>query len=113
MTTSRGPDTLASATIGRSKNGRANASTISRIAARRMASSGQSRIRRRRTDWYGIFSRNISDGNSTTCLRSRCVRWIRIGMANVRSAAKKSGARNAIYLTRLSRWRADRYLNNA
>ena len=29
------------------------------------------------------------------------------------SAAKKRGARNAIYLTRLRRWRADRYLNNA
>jgi hypothetical protein len=50
ITTSRGPDALASAAIGRSKNGRANASTISRIAASRIASSGQSRMRRRRTD---------------------------------------------------------------
>ena len=47
--------------------------------------------------------RNISDGNSTTCFRSRWVRWIRIGMASVASAAKKSGARNAIYRTRLRR----------
>ena len=49
-TTSRGPIALASATVGFFMNGLANASTISRMAASRMASSGQSRMRRRRTD---------------------------------------------------------------
>ena len=44
------------------------------IAAARIISSAQWRMRRRRTDWYGMRRTNISDGNSTTRFRSR---WIR------------------------------------
>ena len=52
----------------------ANAATISASAASRSSSSGQFRIRRRCTDWYGMRWRNISDGNWTTFFRSR---WIK------------------------------------
>jgi len=55
-------------------NGRAKAATISAIAAARISSSAQWRMRRRRTDWYGMRRTNISDGNSTTCFFSR---WMR------------------------------------
>ena len=53
------------------RNGRANAATMSAMAAARSSSSTQWRIRRRRTDWYGIRRTNISDGNSMTRFRSR------------------------------------------
>ena len=65
------PATAAAASAPCWKKGRANASTSSRMAAHRIASSSQWRIRRRRTDWYGIRWRNISEGNGMTRFRSR------------------------------------------
>ena len=35
---------------------------MSAMASARIGSRNQCRIRRRRTDWYGIFCTNISDG---------------------------------------------------
>ena len=71
MTISRAPPPAAAATAPWRRNGRANAATISAIAAARISSSAQWRMRRRRTDWYGMRRTNISDGNSMTRFRSR------------------------------------------
>src|SRR4051794_30947907 len=38
----------------------------------------------------------MSDGNSTTCFRSRWVRWMMTGIAKVASATKNNGARKAM-----------------
>ena len=96
------------------RNGRANAATISAIAPSRSASSNQSRMRRRCTDSYGILRRNISDGNSTTDFRSRCVRWISTGTASAARPSKNSGVRKPMpYLVLASRCRIDRKRNSA
>jgi hypothetical protein len=50
MTTSRAPPPTAAATAPWRKNGRANAATMSAIAAARISSRNQWRMRRRRTD---------------------------------------------------------------
>ncbi len=71
MTSSRLPPAAAIAAEPPGRNGRANAATNSAIAAARISSRNQCRMRRRRTDWYGIFWMNISDGNSMTRFRSR------------------------------------------
>src|SRR6185503_6155682 len=52
-------------------------------------------MRRRSTDWYGILRMNISDGNSTTFLRSRWIRCTSTGIATAARPAKNNGARNA------------------
>ncbi len=62
MTTSRAPPAAAADSAPCGKKGRAKASTSSAMAATRSASSSQCRMRRRRTDWYGMRCRNISDG---------------------------------------------------
>ena len=93
-TMSRAPPGAAASSEPR-RNGRANAATIIASAARRSISNSQSRMRRRCTDSYGIFLRNISDGNSTTDLRSFCVRWISTGTASAASASRNSGVRKA------------------
>ena len=59
-------------------------------------SSGQWRMARRRTDWFGIRRRNISDGNATTVRRSRCTRCTTIGIAMASRPASSAGARNDI-----------------
>ena len=75
ISTSRAPPVAAAARSGSTlKNGRVNAAMMSAIAAARSNSSGQLWIRRRSTDWYGIFRRNINEGKWTTFFRSR---WMR------------------------------------
>jgi len=113
-TISRAPPIAAAATAPWRMNGRANAVTINAIAARRSASSNQSRMRRRWTDSYGIFRRNISDGNAITDFRSFCVRWMRTGTASVASARNNNGVRNdTSYLVLDRRCRIDRNRNSA
>src|SRR5690348_8183711 len=96
IATSRAPFCVAAASESRRKNGRANASTINAIAARRRRSSARWRMRLRRTDLYGIRRRNMSDGNSTTLFFSRWIRWIRIGTANAARPASTRGATRPI-----------------
>ncbi len=110
---SRAPPGAAASSAPRT-NGRVNANTMMPRAASRSASSSQSRMRRFCTDSYGIFRRNINDGNSTTVLRSRCVRWISTGTASAARPRKKRGASNDIgYRTCARRSRTDRKRNRA
>ena len=90
--------------------------TISAIAASRSASSSQSRMRRRCTDSYGILRRNISDGNSTTDLRSFCVRWISTGTASAarpRQEQWRQERHGAVTSSSPAAARIDRNRNNA
>ena len=95
MTTSR-PAPAAAAAPAPGQNGRAKARASSANAAMRRRSSGQWRMARRLTDWFGILRRNIRDGNSTTRRRSRCTRCTTIGIAIAARAASSAGARNDI-----------------
>src|SRR5687768_119702 len=98
-TMSRAPPGAAASSEPR-RNGRANAATIIASAATRSINSSQSRMRRFCTDSYGIFLRNISDGNSTTDLRSFCVRWMSTGTASGARPRKNKGVRNDTALPR-------------
>ena len=107
ITSSRAPVPL-TACCFRSKNGRANAATSSASATQRRISSRRCRIFCRRTERYGMRSRNMSDGNSTTTFRSRLIRWMMTGIAIAARPARKAGARKLIQRTRLNRCRAPR-----
>src|SRR5262249_52929793 len=76
--------------------GRAKASTMSAIAAARINSRNQWRMRRRRTDWYGIRRTNISEGNVTTRFFSRWIRCTSTGIAIAPSPTKNAGVRKDI-----------------
>src|SRR5262245_51869697 len=97
MTASRAPFRAAAASESRLKNGRAKANTMIASAASRIISRNTSRMRRRRTDWYGMRRRNISDGNSTTRFRSR---WIRCTMTGTERAPSATSTRGATKPTR-------------
>src|SRR5229473_2115065 len=101
MTISRLPPAAAASAVAPClKNGRANAAMINARAAARISSRYQCRMRLRRTDWYGMRRTNISDGNATTCFRSRWTRCTRTGTAIAPRPRKKSGARKNMRIRR-------------
>ena len=95
MTTSRALPAAATG-VAPGTSGRAKASAMSVKASARSSSSGQLRIARRRVDLYGIFLRNINDGNATVRRRSRWTRCTMIGIATAASPTSSAGARNLI-----------------
>jgi hypothetical protein len=79
----------------RFRNGRANAAATSATARARRRNRGQFRMRCRRTEWYGMRRRNMSDGNTTAPFRSRLRRCTHTGTAMSASPARNSGVRKA------------------
>src|SRR6476659_7262622 len=109
MTISFAPAVATAADALWRRNGRANAATISTTAAVRSTSSAQWRMRRRRTDWYGMRRTNMSDGNSMTRLRSRWMRCTSTGMAIADNPTKKSGVKKDIGATHATPLLSDAY----